>query len=210
MRKAAALAFAVPGLEVDVRSAGEVVARVRRTMGDRNHAGTYDSDDTDDACPAIVCPAAFRSAVGQALTGRTTPLPFLDLNRCPTMRPSLFMPFTGATRRWGMVVARLGEVIVHVFATTRPPSEAMSALERAGCHPSIAVTVDASWDAMTQITLVHAESRICDLTIARPHIEAMMDAAFLHLAVEEITTAVAATTTRPATQPATENRQDQP
>jgi hypothetical protein len=178
MRKAAALAFAVPGLEVDVRCAGELVA----TTG--------------------LCPGAFRAAVGRLVNGRGEQSALLGPHAATDVHIDLFMPFTGAAGPFGMVVARLGEIIVHVFATTRPPSEAMVVVADVGCHPSITVSVNASWDEVTQITLVHAESRICDVTAARPHIEAMMNAAFLRLAVDEITAAVAAS--------ATENRQDQP
>ena len=178
MRKAAALAFAVPGLEVDVRRAGELVA----TTGQ--------------------CPGAFRAAVGRLVSGRGEQSALLGPHAATDVHIDLFMPFTGAAGPFGMVVARFGEIIVHVFATTRPPSEAMVVVADVGCHPSITVSVNASWDEVTQITLVHAESRICDVTAARPHIEAMMNAAFLRLAVDEITAAVAAS--------ATENRQDQP
>jgi len=142
LRKAAALANAVPGVRVDARTAGRLVGRTDRQGG-------------------------------QAVVG---PL--------------------------GMVVARLGEVVVHVFATSRPTADALAAVTDVGCHPSVAVFVAASWDERTNITLVHAQSRICDLAVARPHIEAMMNAAFVRLAVDEITAAVAASTT--------ENRQDQP
>ena len=141
-RKAAALAFAVPGVGVDAHRTGRIVGRTDRQGG-------------------------------QAVVG---PL--------------------------GMVVARLGEVVVHVFATTRPTAEALAAVNDIGCHPSVAVFVSTSWDERTNITLVHAQSRICDLAVARPHIEAMMNAAFVRLAVDEIIAAVAASTT--------ENRQDQP
>jgi len=182
LRKAATLAFAVPGLEVDVRSAGELVARADR-RGDH-------------------CPGAFRAAVGRLLNGRGDQRVCFAAHASTDLHIDLFMPFTGAAGPFGMVVARLGENIVHVFATTRPPSQALAALADVGCHPSIAVTANASWDELTQITLVHAESRLCDVTVERPHIEAMMSAAFLRLAVDEITAAVAAS--------ATENRQDQP
>ena len=145
-RKAAALAFAVPGGEVDARRAGLLVGRSSRQGG-------------------------------QAVVG---PL--------------------------GIVVARLGEIIVHVFATTRPVPEALAVVAEVACHPSVAVVVNASRDERTNVTLVHAQSRICDLIVARPHIEAMMNAAFVRLAVDEITAAVAAS----ATASTTENRQDQP
>lgn len=146
MRKAAALAFAVPGIGIDAGSAG-------RLVGHRDRLG------------------------GQATVG---PL--------------------------GMVVARLGELIIHLFATTRPPSEALAVVADIGCHPSVAVVVNASWDERNNITLVHAQSRIRELTVARPHIEAMMNEAFVRLAVDEIAAAVAAS----ATASSTDNRQDQP
>ena len=196
MRKAAALAFAVPGLEVDVRCAGELVARAHR-RGDQATAS-----DTGATAMTTLCPAAFRAAVARLVDGHGEHAAFLGPHSATDLRIDLFMPFTGAAGPFGMVVARLGEIIVHVFATTRPPSEALAVAADVGCHPSVTVTVNASWDELTQITLVHAESRMCDVTVARPHIEAMMNAAFLRLAVDEITAVVAAS--------ATENRQDQP
>jgi len=200
MRKAAALAFAVPGLEVDIRTGAELVARVHRR---RDHPlGTV-------APSAIgLCPGAFRTAIGNIVAGEhRAGVAFLDSPKPPDIHVELFMPFTGATGSLGMVVARLGETIVHVFATTRPPSEATAVIAEVGCHPAINVAVNASWDATTQVTLVHAESKICNAPLARPHIEAMMNAAFVRLAVDEITAAVAASLT--GTSP-TENRQDHP
>ena len=207
MRKAAALAFAVPGLEIDILAGAELVARVHRRPTEVVGPG-----------PARLCPSAFRAVIGSALAGNhgdgiclLGPRPAADL------RVELFMPFTGATRSLGMVVARFGETIVHVFATTRPPAEAAAIINEVGCHPAFDVSVNASWDDTTQITLIHAESRICNVPLARPHIEAMMDAAFVRLAVNEITAAVAAAASDPSASdsPATgtsvtENRQDHP
>ena len=200
MRKAAALAFAVPGVEIDLRSAGELVARVHRRGGRA----------TDTSTAGVLCPAAFRSAVGRLVSGQSEHAEFLAQRATTDLGVDLFMPFTGAAGSLGMVVARLGEILVHVFATTRPPSDALIAVADAGCHPAIAVTVNASWDELTRVTLVHAESRTSHAMVARPHIEAMMNAAFFRLAVDEIAAAIAEPATRPATRPATEKRQDQP
>src|SRR5262245_24048267 len=111
MRKAAALAFAVPGLEVDVVHDGETIARI-----DRRFAA-----DAVARSITLLSPCAFRVAVGRATTHCEQGGAAIFLGLPPDAEPELryAMPFCGAVRPFGVVVARVEETVAHAFATTR-------------------------------------------------------------------------------------------
>ena len=62
MRKAAALAFAVPGLDVDISSGGDLIARVQRRFDWARVSPTT----------TLLAPCAFRSAVGRLIADGTS------------------------------------------------------------------------------------------------------------------------------------------
>lgn len=190
MRKAAALAFAVPGMEVDVIHRGHVVARVER----RFDGGDLSLETT------LLSPCAFRAAVGRAhvhASGGGTAV-FLGLGVDTDPQLDYHMPFTGAARALGLIVSRVGEIVVHVFATQRPVEVVRTAIAGMAVHPALPeeAAVNASWDPVAAVTLVYSEIRIGQLPTARPFIEATMDALMMRFAVDEITQAVAAQSSR--------------
>src|SRR5262245_29666678 len=112
MRKAAALAFAVPGLEVDVVHEGRTVARIERRF----------AADTVPNWTTLLSPCAFRMAVGRATAHCASGGKAVFLGLDPDAQPELryMMPFAGAVRPLGVVVARVDETVAHAFATTQP------------------------------------------------------------------------------------------
>lgn len=187
MRKAAALSFAVPGLEVDISSGGQLIARIGRRF-DCPHV---------PATTTLLTPCVFHDAVGRMLmAGNVERAMFLGLQPQEPIRLEYFMPFTGAAQPLGRILSRVGETVVHVFATTRSIADVAGVIAEIGPHPSISIEINCSRDERTQITLVFCESRISEVASVRPHIESMMDRAFLRIAVDEITDAVAAEAAR--------------
>lgn len=190
MRKAAALAFAVPGMELDLIHHGQVVARVDRRCDGRNLALNT----------TLLSPCAFRAAVGQAHvhanSGGTAVFIGLGIDADPTLE--YHMPFTGAARPLGLVVSRVGEIVVHVFATQRPVEVVRTALSSIAIHPALPdeAAVNASWDPVAAVTLVYSEVRIGSFPTARAYIESMMESLMVRFAIDEITLAVAAQSSR--------------
>lgn len=182
MRKAAALAFAVPGLEVDVVHDGALVARIERR---------FDGNDVP-ASTTLLSPCVFRSAVGGAVHhvehGGSAVFLGLDATAEPTLLYS--MPFTGAARPLGLIVSRVGETVLHVFATRSPRSLVDRALAEVNgaLHPSLTDVpeVHASWDPVVGVTLVFCEARSCTMAVLRPYIETAMESMLVRCAVGEI------------------------
>ena len=190
MRKAAGLAFAVPGMEIDIVHHGRIVARVQRCF-----------DGSDIALDTtLLSPCAFRAAVGRAHThaseGGTAVFLGLAVDADPTL--DYHMPFTGAARPLGLIVSRVGEIVVHVFATQRPVEAVRTVIASMSVHPAMPdeAAVNASWDPVSAVTLVYSEVRIATLATARPFIEATIDAVMMRFAIDEITQAVAAQSSR--------------
>lgn len=200
MRKAAALAFAVPGMEVDIANGNELIARVeRRFEGADVPLGT-----------TLLSPCAFRAAVGRAAAhmgsgGRAL---FFGLAPDADLRLHHFMPFTGAATPLGMIVSRVGEAIVHVFAADLEPAQALAIISSTGISskgiPSACSAdgelgvegVHVSWDPVAQVSLVHCETRVSTLGAMRARVECSMGELMVQMGVAEILASVGASTAR--------------
>ncbi|MCU1394268.1 MAG: hypothetical protein JWM34_2696 [Ilumatobacteraceae bacterium] len=192
MRKAAALAFAIPGMEIDIANGRELVARIeRRFDGAHVPLGT-----------TLLSPCAFRAAVGRATAhtrggGRAL---FLGLAPDIDLQLHYVMPFTGASTPLGVIVSRVGERVVHVFATELDPVAVRCIVAATPLHPSLPtsgpgqVRVDVSWDDVTRVSLVHCETRIAALSTIRPYVEALMHSILVQAGVAEIVATVEAAT----------------
>jgi hypothetical protein len=180
MRKAASLAFAVPELEVDISHDDELLVRVERRL---------DAHDLPGGA-TLLSPCAFRGAVGRATAharsgGRAL---FLGLANDADPDVSYHMPFSGATRPLGIIVARVGTTVVHVFATTvgRARVEATTrALHPAGATLD-AVAVCTARDPVTETTLVYCETPLGVLAHCRPAIERTMEMLLVSVGADEI------------------------
>ena len=194
MRKAAALAFAVPGMEVDIAHGDRLVCRVERRVDGHVDAGVPAGVAT------LLSPCAFRSAVGRAhvhaRNGGTALFLGLGADADPTL--AYHMPFTGAVRPLGLIVSRLNATVVHVFATECHVDHVREAIAAFTAHPALPAdaTIAASFDPVTAITLVYSEVRVGMLTLARPLIESSMEALMLRFGTDEVTRAVAAQSSR--------------
>jgi hypothetical protein len=196
MRKAAALAFAIPGMELDIATGNELVARVeRRFEGANVPLGT-----------TLLSPCAFRAAVGRATAhtrsgGRAL---FLGLDTDMDLQLHYFMPFTGAATPLGMIVSRVGETIVHVFATDLEPDPVRVLIGTVPLHPSLPtegpdqICVNVSWDPVARVSLIYCETRLGAVAVARPHIEALMQTLLVRTGVAEIIASIEASAARSA------------
>ena len=190
MRKAAALAFAVPGVEIDVTHRGTIIARVERRF-----------DGADLALAAtLLSPCAFRAAVGRAhahATGGGTAM-FLGLGADVDPTLEYWSANGGTADSLGLVMSRVGTMVVHVFATQRPVDAVHAVIRSMAVHPALPdeAAVHASWDPVTGVTLVYSEVPIGLLPTARPVVRSTMESLMLRFAVDEITQAVAAQSSR--------------
>ena len=180
MRKAAAMAFAIPGLEVDIAHDGAIVARVERRF-DASHL---------PLATTLLSPCAFRSCVGRATAHTRGGGTVLFLGLGADAEPSLHysMPFSGAARPLGLVVSRVGDIIVHVFATQAPADIAEHTIRSNRWHHELpdGVTINTAWDPLTEVTLVFCEVDNAQLAVLRPVIEAAMESLNIELGVREV------------------------
>jgi hypothetical protein len=94
-----------------------------------------------------------------------------------------------------MIVARIGDRVVHAFTTPLPAHDVQAILRTVATHPSLPsdVVVNASADPLTAVTLVSCEAPTSTMSLIRPCVDALMTSLQCHLAVEEITATIAAT-----------------